>query len=254
MEFQATLDRLAECGPLKTWSVIVTILGDLLDEGERIDGRLLRALTGPMGISDEALRVALHRLRRDGWIDTERRGREAAHGMSARGRAETEAVRSTIYARHAPPTGPLTLAVLPPEASVPGIASVLVLSPRSVIVAGPLPAGVDEALTAPVETGRLPGWIADMAAPPPLRAAYGALAEAATSALAAPPPEALTDRAVLRLSVFHQWRRLRLRHGPLPDALLPPDWEGARARDAVMRTLDRFPRPEMAKLSEAAAS
>ena len=53
----------------------------------------------------------------------------------------------------------------------------------------------------------------------------------------------MADATALRLLTLHHWRRLRLRHGDLPDLLLGEGWEGAAARRAVMAVLNRFPRP-----------
>ena len=64
---QQKIDTLTACGPLKAWSVIVTILGDLCqDQNDRVSGRSLTRIMGAMGISAQTVRVALHRLRRDG--------------------------------------------------------------------------------------------------------------------------------------------------------------------------------------------
>ena len=75
------------------------------------------------------------------------------------------------------------------------------------------------------------------------------LAAAVERALDAPVPADPVDRGALRVLVLHHWRRLRLRHGVLPDRLLGEGWEGARARRAVMAALARFERPPLGGLA-----
>lgn len=253
----AKFEGLIACGPLRAWSVVVTILGDLCRApDDRISGRALNALTGHMGLSAATVRVALHRLKRDGWIESERRGRDAAYRLSRMGRAETDAVRDRIYA-HQPTTAGqrrLHLLVAPPDLPAAGVAAALpagavLVAPRTALLADTprhLPPGF---LAATVDPGAAPGWLADAVLTEGLRQDYAALARAVSASLAGPPPADATEAAALRLLALHHWRRLRLRHGDLPDMLLGEAWEGAAARRAVMAALDRFPRPQPADLA-----
>lgn len=237
--------RLLDCGPLKTWSVVVTILGDLLrNPADRIHGRSLAALTGPMGIADPALRVALHRLKKDGWIQSARDGRESTYWLSDSARAETEAVRNRIYGAQPAATGPVHLLLLPADVEMPIIQGVesLTIGPRMVLTdADPVhyPA---RSLTLALPRTPLPDWVTDALCAPDHRAEYHRLTTATEAVLAAPTS---SEMAVLRMLILHHWRRLQLRHSPLADVLLPPDWDGARARRAVTRALDHLPRPDL---------
>ncbi|WP_259940016.1 PaaX family transcriptional regulator C-terminal domain-containing protein [Sulfitobacter sp. M368] len=60
--------------------------------------------------------------------------------------------------------------------------------------------------------------------------------------------------AVLRCLVVHNWRRLVLRHPPLPQALLPEDWPGHACHRMVASLLDRFPRPDLSRIAQQAAA
>ncbi|MDX1782012.1 MAG: PaaX family transcriptional regulator C-terminal domain-containing protein [Thalassovita sp.] len=255
-DFQHDLDQLIACGPLKVWSVVVTIFGDFSEaRRERISGRVLDLLVGRLGITNQALRVALHRLRRDGWIEAVKQGRTSNYFLTERGWSMTQAVRPVIYADAVDRSLPVWLAIAPPQLSASEIADALpaeavMVSNRAALLAGsPEPLGPDWLITDFAATG-LPDWVQGQLCDDELRAAYHALVRAA-AALTLPPGSDLVDRTVLRLLTLHHWRRLRLRHGPLPDLLLPPDWAGAQARAAVLDILGTLPRPPLADLQTA---
>ncbi|CUH68740.1 phenylacetic acid degradation operon negative regulatory protein PaaX [Thalassovita gelatinovora] len=254
--FQDNLDRLHGCGPLKVWSVIVTILGDFSETRDaQISGRVLGLLVGRMGITNQALRVALHRLRRDGWIEAKKEGRTSNYFLTAQGWSMTQAVRPIIYTDDIDRSQTVRLAVAPPQMSVPEIAETLpkdavTLSGRTAILVGQSDNLDPDWLITDFADWDLPNWTVTAICPDDLRADYVLLAHN-VRALNLPHPSDLLDRAVLRLLTLHHWRRLRLRHGPLPDLLLPPDWAGATARRAVLEILTTLPRPPLADLQEA---
>lgn len=243
------ITTLAACGPLKTWSVIVTVLGDFCRaRDERIGGRELHALLGRIGLTAPTVRVALHRLKRDGWLESAKSGRDAAYRLSAMGWRETQTVRDRIYAREARRDGVAHMVLAPPHLAAPDFAALL---PREAVHVGPrsailcdLPKSLPPELwVTRLSDGKPPLWVAEMVADADLRRDYATLTESVSDILRAPAPQSALDRSALRLLTLHHWRRLRLRHGDLPDILLGEGWEGARARRAVMTALDRFPRP-----------
>ena len=84
--------------PPRVWSLIVTVFGDLAqNEGDAFSGAVLGALLSPVGVRPEALRVALHRLRNEGWIETRKRGREAFHSLSDMGLQQSAQASERIY-------------------------------------------------------------------------------------------------------------------------------------------------------------
>ncbi|WP_238364102.1 PaaX family transcriptional regulator C-terminal domain-containing protein [Mesobacterium pallidum] len=252
MSTAKTLAHLQGLGTLKAWSVVVTILGDLCQaETDRISGRLLDRLVGPMGISNQTLRVALHRLRRDGWVISEKSGRSSNYGLSAPGWAMTVAARPVIYPAPGAEADPVNVVIAPPGLSAADFAESLPdeavqLSARSALAPGE--EFGDEALVVPFAAEKLPDWVAAQIAPAALCAEYAALARAVPQS---GWPEAMIEAVTLRLLILHQWRRLRLRHGPLPDQLLP-HWDGALARTRVMTALSALPRPTLVELEGAA--
>ncbi|MEP1768751.1 MAG: hypothetical protein ABJJ53_19195 [Sulfitobacter sp.] len=92
---QTFTDALLGLEPIKTWSLIVTMFGDL--RGDAMTGKQLRALLEPLGVKPEATRVALHRLKNDGWISATKTGREVTYSLSQFGKEQTNAVSPDIY-------------------------------------------------------------------------------------------------------------------------------------------------------------
>ncbi|WP_136443308.1 PaaX family transcriptional regulator C-terminal domain-containing protein [Pacificoceanicola onchidii] len=227
-------------GPLRTWSVIVTIMGDTLrGAGQGIGGKELAARVGAIGITDQALRVAVHRLKKDGWIESRRDGRSSVHFLTASARRETEAVRPLIYSVQPPEIGPVSLVVSPPDLAAPLAQSLppgrsVQLTSRSGLISGAVPEGAY--LTTPL-AGTLPDWVCQSIASTAHRAACKALTQATLEGMERCPDDP-EKRAALRLLILHHWRRLVLRQSPLADALLGEDWEGAVTRRTVHAALD----------------
>lgn len=250
---QEKIDHLVSGGGLKVWSLIATILGDLcVTRTDVMPGKVLHMLTGRMGVSGQAVRVALHRLRRNGWINSERDGRESNHALSDTGWAETQTVRPLIYADTPVICPVVRLVVVPaPANGLPEMlpADAITIAPRTALVGDPAPRLPDDAVVTVFEPGQLPDWVVDLVVSRGLRGDYAALTESVCAVMKHAAPASVIDRTVLRLLVLHQWRRLRLRHGALPDTLLGADWEGAQARDSVMQALSKFDRPTIDDLT-----
>ena len=94
------LEALITLENIKTWSFIVTVFGDLdSNEQVQLSGKDIRSIMAHIGVKPEAIRVALHRLKRDGWINTEKSGREVLYFLSKRGLFETASVYEDIYSQ-----------------------------------------------------------------------------------------------------------------------------------------------------------
>ena len=64
--FEASIAQLTDLQNLRVWSIIVSLFGDLAQKtGDQISGTTLTQIITPMGIKPEAIRVALHRLRKE---------------------------------------------------------------------------------------------------------------------------------------------------------------------------------------------
>ncbi|MEZ5825592.1 MAG: hypothetical protein R3C97_12900 [Geminicoccaceae bacterium] len=102
-----SFDQLVACirgGPSpRVWSLLVTVFGELARAPDAcIGGPLVNELCGLIGIKPAATRVALHRLRKDGWIDSRRTGKTSAHFLTEKGLASSIEASPRIYATGLP--------------------------------------------------------------------------------------------------------------------------------------------------------
>ncbi|MBB3994065.1 phenylacetic acid degradation operon negative regulatory protein [Sulfitobacter undariae] len=247
--FDQTKTALLALGGQRVWSLMVSLFGDLaLTEGSTIDGPVLTAVMGTMDIRPEAVRVALHRLRNDGWIVSHKHGRTRRHSLTKASRAETVKASAHIFAAPAAQDSQWQLALLDDADTTSretmekrGFAQLL---PR--VYLGALGAQAPE--NALSLSGRsAPQWIRQQIGQQMLEVEYTTLLpilETAEKTLMAGHLDPL-QTAVLRCLIVHNWRRIVLRHPALPPALLPDDWAGHRCHLRVIRLLNRFPRPPL---------
>ena len=257
MAAQAAIAALTDGGDLRTWSLIVTVFGDMA----RGPGAELSALTARIGVKPEAMRVALHRLRKDGWIASRRVGRVSHYFLTEAGRGQSETATARIFARHAPAPERWHVAIagpLDPGARLAlggAMAGYVPLAPGAWLGPGPAPRDLDPKLFAlDGDTVRLPGWLSEALMPPALTAAYAEFDATLTrvDALLTDGIDRLSplDRAAVRILVVHGWRRLVLRHADLPDNVYPADWPGTQVRARVHDLLDQLGQPSVAEVSE----
>lgn len=248
----AAVTALNGAAPPRVWSFLVTLFGDLAPAPEAaLSGPLLRGLCAPLGISGAAVRVALHRLRGEGWIESEKLGRARLYRLTAMGRAETEAARARVYRREGLAMEAVTLLLLPPGTTAPGplIAPQLAVASHAAASGVAVPdAGRDLSLALPWPEAPLPVWARARLAPDEIGAGYRALRERLDRINLPPEPVSPMVRAVLRGVIVHHWRRLVLRHEDLPDQIFPESWPIAATRAQVMTRLDRLPVPDLAQI------
>ena len=240
----AAIKALTEGQSLRVWSFIVTLFGDLARApGAYLPGATLTALTGRVAIKPASMRVALHRLRKDGWLESQRAGRTSAYFLTEYGRRETLAATKRIYAPNEHASDLWHLLVAPPggrealEARAPDGMNLL---PGIVLGMGPAPQVADcLALSGTLAT--LPDWVRSAIVSSDLRADYASF-EARLSKVTRLLPDQISDldRAVLRGLIVHGWRRLLLRHPDLPDDFLGPDCRIGPSRKQVMALLERL--------------
>ena len=230
-------------GGQRVWSLMVSLFGDLLlDQRHSIDGPMLSQIMDGLHIKPEATRVALHRLRNDGWITSKKQGRISLHSLSDQGRRESLAASPRIYA--APDTEGVSwqLVLTKKDEDVPAFTQ---LMPR--IWVGSTAAHVPpDAICFPGEFA--PDWLRKELEPDALRQGYADLRDT-LSVLAAevPEPETLPalQRAILRCLIVHNWRRLILKQPTLPTSLTTSDWPGLACHRLVFDLLERLPRPDI---------
>lgn len=265
---EALVDQLHSRGRLRVWSLVVTVFGDaIVPRGGRAGLGLLQDVLGRLRIESGAIRTAMSRLARDGWVTRERDGRNAYYRLAEQGRGAVDQATRKIYASGPPPwDGAWTIVLLSPSGASDGRSSAMPLlaeagfvavgdcawirpdGEQAAVPALPLEAFVMSGQAAPVAST---GWMWDLA---DLAQDYrgliddlSPLARALGSGARPDPLSALAGRIL----VNHLWRRVVLRDPELPSALLPTDWPGDRARAMVRSIYAALTPPSETWLDEA---
>ena len=250
----------------RVWSLIVTFFGDLAQaEDDRVSGAVLTRIGQLAGIKPEAMRVALHRLRRDGWIESQRLGRKSEYFLTGHGREESAKASPRIYAREDTSIGKWTVLIAEPRKTVaealPGLSNDkpgIVMSGNGFMIVSNAYPVKDEPLLALTGTDlAVPDWLRNRMIDGELSEACnklsGTLAELACIDLRTQNLTAL-QVAVLRILIVHSWRRVRLRQPDLPDRFFPDSWTGPQCRAMVANLLEQLPRPQLRSLETSIAS
>lgn len=216
-------------GRLRVWSLVITVFGDLVQHrGGQISTARLGQLLGRVGVEQGAMRTALSRLGRDGWVESERSGRTSLYRLSAQGLERFAPATTRIYA--APETAAVSswsLAIRLDPAGNPEIT----LGPASDAPNAPdcQVVGQVQSLSEPYRESLLSE---------DHRKAISTLARD-LNAIPNNPADPL-DAAAARLLLIHRWRRIVLRYPERHPALMPkgavlqdPRAEVARAYAAL---------------------
>ncbi|MEL6465824.1 MAG: PaaX family transcriptional regulator C-terminal domain-containing protein [Pseudomonadota bacterium] len=224
---------------MRVWSLLVTVFGDLAPD-RALDGPVLSAIMAEIGIKPEASRVALHRLRSDGWIVSEKQGRTSLHALTAKGRSDSDAARDRIYGTEQTCDAILIVTRAPVELDPTRFAQI---APR-VFVAPDDVATPEHAMR--LSAGALPPWLGTQIEADTMRDAYkslyAVLKEITEELHASLSP---LETAALRVMIVHAWRRLTLKHPSLSGSAHTPEWRGHDCRALVAALLDRYPRPDL---------
>jgi phenylacetic acid degradation operon negative regulatory protein len=247
--------------PLNPRSLLFTLYGDYVhplgQEDVRV-GALVR-LAGELGVTGNALRSALSRMSREGWLAARRDGGPPRYRLTPGGRELIEEGIGRIYGRHRAAWDGRWLLVsyslpeprrgqrdrLRQQLSFLGLGSLgngLFVSPHD--LRRPVRelirrSGVEREVT--MHHGTLE-WPADPAQVVArawdlerLGARYAEFVERTRRDMAG--AGALDDREAFRrrFLLTHEFRRFPFSDPDLPDALLPPGWVGSAARDAFLR-------------------
>jgi phenylacetic acid degradation operon negative regulatory protein len=214
---------------LRVWSLVITVFGDCVQHrGGAISTARLGRLLGRIGVEPGALRTALSRLGRDGWVDSERTGRLSHYRLSPSGLARFTEATSRIYA--APRLSPVTAWSLSSDGT-----------PQTALALGGLWLAPADTPQPAKPAFRLVGRLTDLT--PAMRDSLIS-AEHATALrrllddldhLANLQGDPLTHAAA-RILLVHRWRRFVLRYPDLPPEVLSGDLaqEDPRARVAAV--------------------
>ena len=260
--FETAVAELTDPQDQRVWSIIVSLFGDLAQKpGAQISGGALSRVIEPIGIKPEAIRVALHRLRKDGWIESDRIGRVSMHFLTEYGLSQSAAVTPRIYAR-AVDSGRQWHLLIAEDGGGAQVLDDLMLShdcipiTRTVALGpGPAPAQTEGMLVFDAAPHVAPQWVQDRLCPQALRQTCQSLLEATQGVTRSRPagwsPTPLQS-ATLRTLLVHRWRRVVLRQPDLPVVFFPTDWSGPPCRAAVLDLLDSLPRPTLPVLNSTA--
>ena len=235
----------------RVWSLLVTVFGELAqDRDARISGLLLRHLSEHIGIKPEAVRVALHRLRKDGWIDSERTGRTSAYFLTPWGRQQSIAASPRIYAR-GPAASEAWLVVFNPGHSAQDSDASGAWISSNLLVTSVRPESNEVVTTELRSTDALPDWITNKACDPAtvsLSQDFLAALEALRASLDTATGLTPMQIAALRVLLVHGWRRIVLKAPLLPDHVFSDGWRGMQCRAGIFDLLDQLPKQKLTDL------
>lgn len=263
---EALIDRLHMRGRLRVWSLVVTVFGDaIVPRGGRVALSALQEIMERLRIESGALRTAMSRLAKDGWVIRERQGRHSFFRLDERGRHAFDLATRRIYAAGPPEwNGGWTVAIAPPGTPEPDAAELAALG--FVRIGGAVHLRPETA-DGPDPTAALSGmlvihgagaehaeafrslWPSEEVASAygGFVASYGDLAQALAAGGGLAPRDAMAARTLL----IHDWRRIVLRDPGLPAALLPADWPGEAARMLMLSVHGRLRQASEAWLDQA---
>ncbi len=264
LDFHSCVQSLLDLGDHRVWSLVVSVFGDLARKrGDVISGRTLSALLDPMGVRPEAMRVALHRLRRDGWLISEKSGRNSVHRLSDFGFEQSNQASTRIYAAAVDHDANWHVTVLPamqwselPEEQRQQIAQTHVQVASHIYLGnGPVPQALAGQFTLSGSSPTVPDWLRAQIGPDDLATAYSALLRVLKQLdgfLSSAKPLDPLPSAILRSLLVHNWRRIVLKHPELPAKFFPDDWPGTECRQRVVGLLAQLDRPSPRILAELA--
>lgn len=240
----ALIDRLHNRGRLRVWSLVVTIFGDaIVPRGGKVPLTVLQEIMARLRIEPGALRTALFRLAKDGWVIREKDGRNSFYRLAGGGSHAFDLATRRIYAAGPPEwDGRWTVALAHPGATGDEGASLKAagfLRVAAGVYLRPETAGAAAAEQELAGMLVIHGESAEHSEALPslwpseeigkayhaFDAAFRPLANALGGATLAP-----LDAMAARTLLIHDWRRIVLRDPGLPEALWPQDWPGERAR------------------------
>ncbi|NRG19032.1 phenylacetic acid degradation operon negative regulatory protein PaaX [Rhizobiales bacterium] len=271
----AAIDKLVvalhACQPLRVWSLIVTFYGDaVVPRGGEIWLGTISELMQAMEIDDRAVRAAMSRLARDGWVERYKIGRRSFYGLSAAGHDEFAAASERIYTRPETQEGGEWQIVLLGEgngrqsqrerllkAGFGQLSANMLIGTIATAIPGPAAGGATLVFRSTLERGSeedLIGRAFDLA---PLAVRYHAFMERYKplwTALDDGDLLAGIDAMIARTLLIHDYRRIVLRDPFLPKRYLPEDWAGHEARKLCAGIYKVLQKPSDAWLCSAGQS
>jgi len=217
----------------RLWSLVVTILGDVAHpRGDWLAMSALHEIIADLGFESGALRTAMSRLSGDGWVERRKEGRNSWYRLGQSHYDEFLTAANTVYsASGAICDGPWQITVLAPGDVAPNDNCGWVLRPGVTLSQTHATSG---AVTLIGDIAALAHWAHQVIAPD----AHGQRLSSFSNLLAGVSLDqaaALAPRQAmaLRILMIHEWRRLMLRHAPVPKKLAPDNWPEFMCRQRV---------------------
>ena len=217
-------------GRPRVWSLVITAFGDLVQHrGGRVQTVRLNQLLGRVGIESGALRTALSRLSRDGWVEGRKTGRTSSYKLTPSGVQEFGPATARIYAppRKSPvQTWCFSLADAPGALRVAGgwLHINGAVSSKGFEITGTLGKHSGTAIWDGLATEH--------------KEALNRLALDLLALTNADLP--LIDAAAARILLIHRWRRIVLRYPEVPAEFFPKDFPVQALHQQVAATYHRL--------------
>ena len=243
--------------PPRVWSLLVTLFGDLAQDPDgKLSSATLHAIFDAIDIKSDALRVALFRLRKDGWITSSRSGRVSNYALTNWGRGECLAANPRIYGVPCATDPAYLVAANPAESLDQKGLGLFQISSNLFVTRNHVSS--DSALV--VELNRntpLPNWMSERLCPPALAQSSSAFRDRLVTLegnLAACKITSPVQIALLRGLVVHDWRRIVLKVPDINEFVFSSMWKGAECRTRVHRMLSDLGKPVSNRLNESVGS
>lgn len=225
------LRELVDLAPIKTWSLIATMFGDL--DHEEIRGKQVGAILKSSGIKPEAMRVAFHRLRKEGWLVSTKSGREVIYSLSSEARAQTRAAYDRVYSKTAPFADGWEMVLSVEDLTPPDVSTPTVNIAKNIFLRPVGSSTETDGFVVERVNDSVPDWFEDRLVPPDVRHTAQSVAS-----IAAKAPAGQHNR----LLILHRWRLLALRNQTWAHIDLFPDGPLAQCHKAVSAYLSATPR------------
>lgn len=233
-------------GRLRVWSIIITIMGDVVAPiGGSIAIAELLNICRLLEIREQALRTAISRLAKEGWLVGERQGRASHYRFSEEGHSSYLAAAKNVYATPIDATDTnWIIGVLPPQGkSKRGILidslkqiQPLILNRQVIITSEPLFAKLPASITSQLLLfNKKPllwpeSLLANITPSPKLEFCQYLDSIAGQVADSEMRPE---DALIIRILLIHFWRRLALRYPQITSPLSEEVWPLPRLHRSI---------------------
>ncbi|MEE9334476.1 MAG: hypothetical protein V3U65_10345 [Granulosicoccaceae bacterium] len=248
------MKQLTALEPVKTWSLIVTLLGDMNEP--QLSGKEMGYLLGHVGIKPEAIRVAIHRLKKDGWISTSKNGREVIYRLSTSGIAATSAVYRDVYGTEVKYDTAWRLLLLESPDAIKEVGEQAIrLLKRVYLLPSSCVIKPNIALEFDIQNHVIPEWVVEQLVPADVLVTARKLNTLAQTIIDDMPTGTTSktlnaiDSATLRLMILHRWRKMALRKNTWAHIGLFPDGPMAQCHRHLTRLLADLPRLDAQQFS-----